>query len=66
MVYNVSYVLGPAIAWAFLPGSGKSYDIVFAVGACYLAAAVGYGTITLRRTAEAQSPENAPTAAARR
>jgi MFS family permease len=66
MVYNVSYVLGPAIAWAFLPGSGKSYAIVFAVGACYLAAAVGYGTITLRRTAEAQSPENAPTAAARR
>jgi MFS family permease len=66
MVYNASYVLGPAIAWAFLPGSGKSYAIVIAVGACYLAAAAVYGTLTLRRTAEAQSPQTAPTAAARR
>jgi MFS family permease len=66
MVYNVSYVLGPAIALPFLPGTGKSYAIVIAVGACYLAAAAGYGALTLRRTAEAQSPQTAPTPAARR
>jgi MFS family permease len=66
MVYNVSYVLGPAIALAFLPGSGKSYAIVIAVGACYLAAAAAYGTLTLRHAAEAQSPQTVPTPAARR
>jgi MFS family permease len=66
MVYNVSYVVGPAIALPFLPGSGKSYGVVIAVGACYLAAAAGYGALTLRPTAEAQSPQTAPTAAARR
>jgi len=66
MVYNVSYVLGPAIALAFLPPAGKSYAIVFAIAACYLAAAVGYGVLTLGRPAEAQSPQTEPTAAARR
>jgi Major Facilitator Superfamily len=66
MVYNVSYVLGPAIALPFLPGTGKSYAIVVATGACYLAAAVGYGMLTLRRSGAAQSPQTAPTAAARR
>jgi hypothetical protein len=66
MVYNVSYVLGPAIALPFLPGSGKSYAVVIAVGACYLAAAVAYGLLTLRRTPEAQYPQTEPTAAVRR
>jgi MFS family permease len=66
MVYNVSYVLGPAIALPFLPSTGKSYAIVIAVGACYLAAAAAYGALTLRRTPEAQSPPTVPTATARR
>ncbi len=66
MVYNVTYVLGPAIALPFLPGSGKSYSVVIAVGACYLAAAGAYGTLMLRRGSQARSPQTAPTAAARR
>ena len=49
MLYNVAYVIGPAIAVPFLPDTGKSYQVVVAIGAVYLAAAVIYATLTLRR-----------------
>jgi MFS family permease len=66
MVYNVSYVIGPAIALPFLPDTGKSYQVVIAIGAGYLTAAVIYATLTFRRLAAAGSPPPQPTAGARR
>jgi hypothetical protein len=65
MLYNVTYVIGPAIAAPFLPDTGKSYPIVIVVGIGYLVAAAGYAALTLRRTA-AGSPPSRPTAVARR
>jgi MFS family permease len=66
MLYNVTYVIGPAIAVPFLPDTGKSDPVVVAIGAGYLAAAVIYATLTLRRLAAAGSPPIQPTAGARR
>jgi hypothetical protein len=66
MLYNVTYVIGPAIAVPFLPDTGKSDQVVVAIGAGYLAAAVIYATLTLRRLAAAGSPPPQPTAEARR
>jgi Major Facilitator Superfamily len=62
MLYNVSYVIGPAVAVPFLPDTGKSDQVVVAIGAGYLAAAVIYATLTLRRLAAAGSPPPQPTA----
>jgi MFS family permease len=67
MLYNVAYVLGPAIAIPFLPSSGKSYLVVLAIGALYIAASVVYQALT--RTAEpeeGQSPAARPTQPVRR
>jgi hypothetical protein len=66
MLYNVTYVIGPAVAVPFLPDTGKSDQVVVAIGAGYLAAAVLYATLTLRRLAAAGSPPPQPTAGARR
>ena len=66
MLYNVSYVIGPAIAVAFLPVTGKSYPIVLVIGALYLAAGASYAALTVRRTSAGGSPHAAPTAATRR
>ena len=66
MLYNVSYVIGPAVAVPFLPVTGKSSLVVVAIGAGYLVAAVVYGTLTLRRLAAAGSPPPQPTAGVRR
>jgi MFS family permease len=70
MLYNVAWVIGPAIAVPFLPTTGKSYLVVLAIGIGYLAAAGAYATLTLRRTAEGSppggSPPPRPTVAARR
>jgi MFS family permease len=66
MLFNVSYVIGPAVAAAFLPDNGRSYQVVLAIGAGYLAAAVIYGTLTLRRLAAAGSPPSRPTAGVQR
>jgi MFS family permease len=65
MLYNVAYVAGPAIAVPFLPDTGKSYPLVLAVGALYLAAGVAYAALTARATTEGGSPRALPTAATR-
>ena len=65
MLYNVSYVVGPAIAVPFMPSTGKSYMLVLVLGALYLAAGAGYAALTLRKPAAGQSPRVEPTAATR-
>ena len=65
MIFNVAYVLGPAIAIPFLPSSGKSYPVVLVVGALYVATAALYAMLTLQGRA-AQSPPARPTQAAQR
>jgi MFS family permease len=65
MLFNVAYVIGPAIAVPFMPATGKSYLVVLTIGALYLAAAAVYAALT--KTAEAaQSPPARPTQAAQR
>jgi MFS family permease len=66
MLYNTTYVIGPALAAPFLPDTGKSYVVVMVIGADYLVAAVIYAALTLRRQAAAGSPPPRPTAIARR
>jgi MFS family permease len=64
MLFNAAYVLGPAIAVAFLPTTGKSYAVVLIVGVLYLVAAAVYSALTrsANRAAE-QSPPARPTQA---
>jgi MFS family permease len=71
MLYNVAYVIGPAIAVPFLPATGKSYLVVIAIGIGYLVAAATYAALTLRPAPPAGSPPGGfppprPTAVARR
>ncbi len=67
MLYNVAFVIGPAIAIPFLPETGKSYPVVLAIGALYLGTAALYATLTIRKTKRAaQSPPARPTQAAQR
>ncbi|HEX4832385.1 MAG TPA: MFS transporter [Trebonia sp.] len=72
MLYNVTYVIGPAIALPFLPANGKSYLVVTAIGIGYVLAAAAYAALTLRpaRTGgsppEPGSPPPRPTAVAQR
>ena len=66
MLYNVAWVVGPAIAVSFMPETGKSYALVLVIGALYLAAGVGYAALTIRKPAAAKSPPVQPTAATRR
>jgi hypothetical protein len=70
MLYNVAWVIGPAIAMPFLPATGKSYLVVLAIGAGYLVAAAGYAALTIRRSPAGPppggSPPPRPTAIARR
>ena len=64
MLYNVAYVIGPAIAIPFLPETGKSYLVILVVGACYIAASGLYAALTIRRQkGEPQSPPARPTQA---
>jgi len=65
MLFNVAYVLGPAIAIPFLPSTGKSYPVVLVIGALYVATAALYAMLTLQGRA-AQSPPARPTRAAQR
>jgi Major Facilitator Superfamily len=60
MLYNVTYVVGPAIAMPFLPATGKSYPVVLTIGACYLAGAATYAALALRRTPGAEAPGSPP------
>ena len=67
MLFNIAFVIGPAIAIPFLPETGKSYLVILVVGACYIAAGALYAAITIRKPkGEAQSPPAQPTPAARR
>lgn len=70
MLYNVAYVIGPAIAVPFLPATGKSYLVVLAIGIGYLVAAAAYAALTLRQAPAGSppggSPPPRPTVAARR
>jgi MFS family permease len=67
MLFNVAYVVGPAIAIPFLPETGKSYPVILAIGACYVAASALYAALTIRKPKEEpQSPPAQPTPAARR
>jgi hypothetical protein len=65
MIYNVAYVIGPAIAIPFLPATGKSYLVILAIGACYVSAGLLYAALTLGRP-KVQSPPARPTQAAQR
>jgi MFS family permease len=66
MLYNVAYVIGPAIAIPFLPESGKSYPVVLVIGAVYVLAALLYPALTKTVRPEGESPPTRPTPAARR
>jgi MFS family permease len=67
MLFNVAFVVGPAIAVPFLPQTGKSYPVVLVIGACYVAAAALYAALTIRKPKEEpQSPPARPTQAAQR
>jgi MFS family permease len=67
MLFNVAFVIGPAIAIPFLPQSGKSYPVVLAIGVCYVAASAWYAALTVRNAkGAAQSPPARPTQAAQR
>jgi len=65
MLFNVAYVVGPAIAVPFMPATGKSLSVIVAAGAIYLAAAAAYAALT-KTTAAPQSPPARPTQAVRR
>lgn len=65
MLYNVAWVIGPAIAVPFMPDTGKSYTVVLVIGLLYLVAGAGYATLTLRKTPAGGPPRPAPTAATR-
>ena len=65
MLYNVAYVIGPAIAIPFLPSTGKSYLVVLAIGAVFLAAAICYQALVRTTRPAGQSPPARPTPAAR-
>jgi MFS family permease len=66
MLYNVAYVVGPAIAIPFLPETGKSYPVILAVGACFIGVSALYAALTIRKPEGAQSPPVRPTPAAQR
>jgi MFS family permease len=66
MLFNVAYVAGPAIAVPFMPATGKSYPVVLATGALYIAAGTVYTALTKTTGRERQSPPARPTQAAQR
>jgi len=59
MLFNVAFVVGPAAAAPFMPSNGKSYPLVIAVGAGYLAAAGGYAVLS-GRAAGNRPPDGSP------
>lgn len=65
MLYNVAYVIGPAIAVPFMPVTGKSYPLVLVIGALYLVAGGIYAVLTMTKTPAGGSPRAEPTAATR-
>jgi MFS family permease len=70
MVFNASYVLGPAVAAAFMPTTGKSYPLVIAIAVGYLLAAAAYGILSRQAarndvpsTGSSAGPRSAPAGA---
>jgi MFS family permease len=66
MLYNAAYVIGPALAVAFMPNTGKSYPLVLSIGALYLATGAVYAALTTRTTTGGGSRDVLPTAATQR
>ena len=66
MLYNAAYVIGPALAVAFMPATGKSYPLVLLIGALYLAAGAVYAALTMRKATAGGPPRVLPTAATQR
>jgi MFS family permease len=66
MLYNAAYVIGPALAVPFMPDTGKSYPLVLAIGALYLATGAVYAALTMRTTSAGGSRDVLPTAATQR
>ena len=65
MAFNVAYVIGPAIAAAFMPVTGKSYPIVVLLAVGYLLAAAGFAAMTRGRAVRPERPEPEPSPAPR-
>jgi MFS family permease len=65
MLYNVAFVVGPAIAVPFLPETGKSYPVILVTGACYVTAGALYAALTIRGPSVPVPPAR-PTQAAQR
>jgi hypothetical protein len=65
MLYNVAFVVGPAIAVPFLPETGKSYPVILVIGACYVAAGALYAVLTIRGPS-VPAPPARPTQAVQR
>jgi MFS family permease len=70
MLFNTAYVLGPAVAAAFMPATGKSYPLVIAVAVGYLLAAAIYGLLSRQaarndrpRAGSSAGPRSAPAGA---
>jgi MFS family permease len=53
MLFNVTYVAAAAVTATVLPKSGKSYVVMTLLAVGYLAAAVGYLTLSARHRAQA-------------
>jgi hypothetical protein len=66
MLYNAAYVIGPALAVAFMPDTGKSYPLVLSIGALYLVTGAVYAALTMRTTSAGGSRDVLPTAATQR
>ncbi len=69
MFFNVPFVVGAAVAAAFLPFDGKSYALVAVAGGGYLLAAVVYSLVRRQPSADGSAPSSAavsPSAAAQR
>jgi MFS family permease len=67
MLFNVPFVIGAAVAAAFLPFDGKSYALVAVAGGGYLLAAVVYALLRRQPSAGGPAPSSAavsPSAAA--
>jgi hypothetical protein len=60
MLFNTAYVVGPAIAAAFMPTNGKSYPLVIAVAVGYLLAAAAYGLLSRQAASYGRSAAESP------
>jgi MFS family permease len=66
MLYNATFVIGAAVAAAFMPVTGKSYPMVIAVAAGYLLTAAGYRLLCRQPAGAAPPSAGSPSPAAQR